>query len=155
MAEHRLLSIVPVGLREAVIDSPPFRASTRHFEDQVDALEKWLEGYIKIMSDWMSNLQRTPQRYRDVNDRTGGIDEYPVYESGAIVFYGGVNWCARLKGALMRDPDYTFLAMTRFSEALKQFWGTIFAQAKELRETMILSMAKFLREDIREIKVVP
>jgi len=59
MAEQqRLLSMVPVGLREAVIDSPPFRASVRHFEDQVDALEKWLESYVKILSDWLAGLQR-------------------------------------------------------------------------------------------------
>jgi len=59
MAEQqRFLSLVPVGLREAVIDSPPFRASIRHFEDQVEALEKWLESYIKILSDWLSGLQR-------------------------------------------------------------------------------------------------
>lgn len=61
MAEQqRLLSLVPVGLREAVIDSPPFRASVRHFEDQVDALEKWIESYIKISSEWVSALQRGP-----------------------------------------------------------------------------------------------
>jgi hypothetical protein len=65
MAEQtRLLSLVPVGLREAVIDSPPFRASIRHFEDQVEALEKWLEGYIKILSDWLSGLQRKDYRLR-------------------------------------------------------------------------------------------
>ena len=59
MAEQqRLLSLVPVGLREAVIDSPPFRASVRHFEDQVEALEKWLGGYVKILSDWLTALQR-------------------------------------------------------------------------------------------------
>jgi hypothetical protein len=60
MAEQqRFLSLVPVGLRESALDSPPFRASVRHFEDQVDGLEKWLESYIKILSDWLSNLQRS------------------------------------------------------------------------------------------------
>jgi len=60
MAEQqRLLSLVPVGLREAVIDSPPFRASVRHFEDQVDGLEKWLESYTKVLSDWLTGMQRT------------------------------------------------------------------------------------------------
>ena len=59
MAEQqRLLSLVPVGLREAVIDSPPFRASVRHFEDQVELLEKWLDNYIKTLSDWLTGLQR-------------------------------------------------------------------------------------------------
>ena len=55
--------MVPVGLREAVIDSPPFRASVRHFEDQVEALEKWLESYVKILSDWLAGLQRTIPRH--------------------------------------------------------------------------------------------
>jgi len=60
MAEQqRLLSLVPVGLREAVIDSPPFRASVRHFEDQVEGLEKWLESYIKVLTDWLTGMQRT------------------------------------------------------------------------------------------------
>jgi hypothetical protein len=28
------------------------------------------------------------------------------------------------------DPDYTFLAMTRFSEGLKALWGKIFQQVQ-------------------------
>jgi hypothetical protein len=60
MAEqHKMLSLIPVHLHEAVIDSPPFRASVRHFDDQLDTFEKWLEGYIKILTDWLMGLQRT------------------------------------------------------------------------------------------------
>lgn len=29
---------------------------------------------------------------------------------------------------LTEDPDYTFLAMTRFSEGLKKFWTKIFGR---------------------------
>jgi hypothetical protein len=73
MAEQqRLLSLVPVGLREAVIDSPPFRASARHFEDQVEALEKWLESYIKILSDWLAGIQRI---FTIVANLTEGMEE--------------------------------------------------------------------------------
>ena len=54
---------------------------------------------------------------------------------------------------LIVDPDYTFLAMTRFSEGLKQFWSQIFGQGREIREIMITPMTKFLREDIKEFKV--
>lgn len=75
MAEQqRLLSLVPVGLREAVIDSPPFRASIRHFEDQVESLEKWLESYIKILSDWLAGLQRKQHSLRRANFRRRGTD---------------------------------------------------------------------------------
>lgn len=56
--QQRLLSLVPVGLREAIIDSPSFRASIRHFEDQVESVEKWLDSYIKMLSDWLTALQR-------------------------------------------------------------------------------------------------
>lgn len=28
----------------------------------------------------------------------------------------------------MEDPDYTFLAMTRFAEGVKLFWGKVFGQ---------------------------
>jgi len=63
------------------------------------------------------------------------------------------------------DPDYTYLAMTRFSEGFKLFWGRIFGQVwgmtsdvdfqgKEIRELMINPMTKFLKEDIKEFKVL-
>jgi hypothetical protein len=31
-------------------------------------------------------------------------------------------------GWLIEDPDYTFLAMTRFAEGVKLFWGKVFGQ---------------------------
>jgi hypothetical protein len=34
------------------------------------------------------------------------------------------------EGVLTVDPDYTFLAMTRFSEGLKVLWGKIFQQVQ-------------------------
>ena len=53
----------------------------------------------------------------------------------------------------MADPDYTFLAMTRFSELLKQFWFKIFGQGREIRDVMITPLTKLLKEDIKEFKV--
>lgn len=69
------------------------------------------------------------------------------------VFGGGFNWSVRAHALLIADPDYTFLAMTRFSDGLKQFWSQIFGQGREIREIMITPMTKFLREDIKEFKV--
>lgn len=155
MAEQqRLLSLVPVGLREAVIDSPPFRASVRHFEDQVEALEKWLEGYVKILSDWLSGLHRSVsfQRFRLIT-RPGGEHHSPMRPSRSWISRRGIDRFANTKYVLTIDPDYTFLAMTRFSEGLKQFWNQIFGQGREIRELMITPMTKFLREDVKEFKV--
>ena len=41
---------IPVGLNEAALDSPTFRASAAHFAEQIDALEKWLNGYVSSTS---------------------------------------------------------------------------------------------------------
>ena len=35
-----------------------------------------------------------------------------------------------LHSLFTQDPDYTFLAMTRFAEGKKQFWGKICAQVR-------------------------
>lgn len=154
MAEQqRLLSLVPVGLREAVIDSPPFRASVHHFEDQVEALEKWLESYVKILSDWLSGLQRNVFQGIRLIRRLGGEHHSPMCPSGSWISSGGIDWSVCTKYILTVDPDYTFLAMTRFSEGLKQFWNQIFGQGREIREIMITPMTKFLREDVKEFKV--
>ena len=37
----RLLDLLPVGLKEAAIDSPTSRASITHFSEQIDIIEKW------------------------------------------------------------------------------------------------------------------
>jgi hypothetical protein len=35
-----------------------------------------------------------------------------------------------MRRLLIGDPDYTFLAMTRFADGLKQFWGKIFGMVE-------------------------
>jgi hypothetical protein len=42
---HRITR--PVGLKEAALDSPTFRATAVHFSDQVEVIERWLDGYLK------------------------------------------------------------------------------------------------------------
>lgn len=40
-----------------------------------------------------------------------------------------IDWYIyNLMRTLIRDPDYAFLAVTRFPEAIKLFWGKIFGQ---------------------------
>ncbi|KAL7937699.1 hypothetical protein V8C35DRAFT_320458 [Trichoderma chlorosporum] len=46
---------VPVTLNEAVLDSPTFRATATHFADQVDAVEKWLNGGLLSLEDTINN----------------------------------------------------------------------------------------------------
>ncbi|KAJ5568312.1 hypothetical protein N7450_010798 [Penicillium hetheringtonii] len=55
-AVGKLVSVVPVGLKEAALDSPTFRATTHHFCDQIDFIEKWLDGYAKAATKLSSEL---------------------------------------------------------------------------------------------------
>ncbi|GKZ40155.1 SNF1-interacting protein, partial [Aspergillus brasiliensis] len=52
----KLVSVVPVGLKEAALDSPTFRATTLHFSDQIEFLERWLDGYARAASKLTSEL---------------------------------------------------------------------------------------------------
>jgi len=129
MPEQRFPSLVPVGLREAVIDSPPFRASTRHFEDQVEGIERWLEGYIKTMNDWLQSLQRiVPESSLGLIYRAGGKYNESIHASPSQFLNRRANRSISLCAKLTEDSDYTFLSITRFSEVLKLFWGNTFAQ---------------------------
>ena len=51
----RLINLVPVGLKEAAIDSPTSRASVAHYGEQLDHLERWLDDYMKATIDWSPN----------------------------------------------------------------------------------------------------
>ena len=50
LERHTVLNLIPVGLREASLDSPTFRATAVHFADNIDAVERWLDGYVKAAS---------------------------------------------------------------------------------------------------------
>ena len=55
-AVERPLNLVPVGLKEAALDSPTFRATAVHFADQVEIIEKWLDGYVRAASKLVSEV---------------------------------------------------------------------------------------------------
>lgn len=43
-------------LHDAVTDSPVYRSSTLHFDEQLDLLEKWLESLSKYMKQYADKL---------------------------------------------------------------------------------------------------
>jgi hypothetical protein len=58
----RPVSLIPVGLKEAALDSPTFRATAVHFSDQIEIIEKWLESYVRATSKLahdVSSLEET------------------------------------------------------------------------------------------------
>jgi hypothetical protein len=43
-------------LHDAITDSPVYRSSTLHFDEQLDLLEKWLESLSKYMKQYIDKL---------------------------------------------------------------------------------------------------
>ncbi|KAK6344558.1 SNF1-interacting protein [Orbilia brochopaga] len=124
------LSLIPVNLKESALDSPTFRANAIHFCEQVDAVEKWLEGYLR-------STLKVCQEIGDLEDviATNLSQSVPTLISESIL-----------------DHDYSLLAIELFTEATKEFWSIAIAYSKRVQPQMIEPLTEFLRNDIKQFK---
>ncbi|EEP77162.1 SipA3 protein [Uncinocarpus reesii 1704] len=90
-----IVNVIPVGLKEAALDSPSFRSSAVHFCDQLDYVEKWLEGYVKATGKLTS--------------------EVSSLEAITSSFISYANSPLNVSEAVL-DHDYAMLAMKRYGE---------------------------------------
>lgn len=122
----------PVGLKEAALDSPTFRAGFTHFSEQFDYLEKWLENYVRSvtsLSKEVSNFERL------MNGFLTAVSS-PPHVSEAVV-----------------DHDHALLTMKRYSEGAKDFWATTIYGLKRMDVNMVEPIRFFLQNDLRSFKV--
>ncbi|KAI6090430.1 hypothetical protein F4821DRAFT_229326 [Hypoxylon rubiginosum] len=120
---------IPVILREAGLDSPSFRAAALYFAEQVDAIERWLEGYVRTtakLSHDMLSLEETINTYL-----------------GKIIPPSTVNAV---------DHDYTALALKRFSEGSRDWWMQILNVARKMDSMSVEPIRSFLQGDLRNFK---
>ena len=123
-------SITPVLLREAVLDSVTFRATTKHFEDQVDAVDSWLTAFIKHSHDVAHQFSKLEDLALNLHGKV-----VPTFiESGII------------------DPDYTVTAMARCSEGNRAYWKSVFAQVKTSEQTLTEPLVKLQHNELKEIR---
>ncbi|KAA6407913.1 MAG: hypothetical protein FRX48_08264 [Lasallia pustulata] len=125
------ISLVPVGLKEAALDSPTFRATTLHFSEQVDIVEKWLDGYVKSITKLSYELS--------------------TFESlvNAFIAYGAPP--AQVSEAVL-DHDYTLLAIKRYGEGAREYWSSTISGLKRLDASVVDPIRNFLQTDIRAFK---
>ncbi|PWW73380.1 hypothetical protein C7212DRAFT_300956 [Tuber magnatum] len=126
----RPISLVPVTLREATLDSPTFRGTVVHYGEQVELVEKWLEGYLKA----------TLKLCSEVN----GLEEVVNNYLGKGV-PSGIS-------ELIIDQDYTLLAIRRFAEGSRGFWGAVINGAKKVEQTVVEPLLGFQRSELRVFK---
>jgi hypothetical protein len=121
-----------VGLKEAALDSPTFRATSTHFSDQVDLLERWLDEYVKSAS-------RLVTEYSSLEKVTSSYAAHALLPTSI--------------SETILDHDYTFLTMKKYGEGVKEFWTNTLAVMKKLIPTTIEPIAAFLHQDLRSFKV--
>ena len=121
----------PVGLKEAALDSPTFRAGFTHFAEQVELLEKWLHGY-----------------YRSVTRLT---HEFGPFESLVNNFVAQNVPPVHISEALI-DHDYTLLAMKRYGDGVREFWNAALSGIRKMESNMGEPIKAFLQNDLRSFK---
>ncbi|RDA92223.1 hypothetical protein CP533_5707 [Ophiocordyceps camponoti-saundersi (nom. inval.)] len=115
-----------VLLVQATLDSPTFRSSVASTFDQIDGMEKWLNGWVsstaKLVHDMLA-LEETINTYltRSAAD--------------AIV-----------------DNDYTMLALKRVAEGQRQCWTQALGSVKKLDSLLVDPIRNFLTGDVRNFK---
>ena len=134
MAEvGRLINLIPVGLKEAAIDSPTSRATIAHFIEQVDLLERWLEDYMKSTNRL--------------------IAESTTLENVLSYFTSHATLPLQVSESML-DHDYSLLAMKRYSEGAKDFWMSMVSVVKRLSALVIEPIRAFLNNEMRTFKEV-
>ena len=125
------LSLIPVGLKEAALDSPSFRSTVVHFSDQIDAVEKWLDGYVKAASKL--------------------AQEVGVLEDVVNSFLTASNPPDSLSEAAL-DHDYTVLAMRRYGQGAHEFWSHAIGGFKKCQYSVVEPIRATLLRDFRPFK---
>lgn len=119
----RPLSMIPVGLKEAALDSPTFRATAIHFSDQVEIIERWLDGYIRSISKLVHDVSALDETFNAFLLRSVP----PPNISEAVL-----------------DHDYTLLAMKRFGEGSRELWSQVFLGMRKMEGNVVDPIKAFM-----------
>jgi len=119
----RQLKTRAVGLQEAALDSPSFRATANHFADQVEIIERWLEGYVKAITKLTHDVSALEETFSTFLQKS-----IPPPDVGEAVL----------------DHDYTLLAMRRFGEGSRELWSQIFYGMKKMDSNIVDPVKAFM-----------
>ncbi|PVI01959.1 hypothetical protein DM02DRAFT_590282 [Periconia macrospinosa] len=125
------LDLIPVVIKEAALDSPTFRATAVHFGDQIDLIERWLDGYIRAVS----RLATEMNALQSLVDSYVQSSHPPLQLSEAVL-----------------DHDYTVLALKRFGEGAREFWNSTLRTMKKAESNVCDPIRAFLQNDLRMLR---
>lgn len=121
----------PVTLNEAALDSPTFRGTVIQCSEQIDHIEKWLDGYLRAttrLCEGAHNLEELVNHFIQKS--------LPIHHLEVIL-----------------DYDYTYLAMRRFAEGSREYWNHVIGVVRRLEHTVIEPLSQLQRGELRNFKV--
>lgn len=124
-------SAMPIGLNEAALDSPTFRASAVHFADQVEHISQWLEEYVRASTKVSHDILALEST---INAFTRQTTPPPTGADGLV------------------DPDYTLLALKRVGDAQRDWWGQILSVMRRMDVLTADPIRNFLNGELRTFK---
>ncbi|KAF2101272.1 hypothetical protein NA57DRAFT_64137 [Rhizodiscina lignyota] len=127
----RPLSLIPVTIKEAALDSPTFRATALHFSEQIELIERWLDNYVKAASKLCS--------------------EASTLENLVNAFLTSAAPPPSVSEAVL-DHDYTLLALRRYGDGSREWWNQTLRGVKRLESAVCEPVRQFLQNDMRSLK---
>ncbi|KAI5309675.1 SNF1-interacting protein [Ascosphaera atra] len=129
---EKLVNLIPVGLKEAALDSPTYRASVVHFSEQIEIVERWLDSFVRSTSKLTAELS--------------------TLENLVNTFLSNVTNPLNLSEAVV-DYDYTLLAVKLYSENARQYWSSVISTLRKADHAVVEPIKAFISEEIRPFKV--
>ncbi|KAK9365979.1 hypothetical protein V1509DRAFT_312402 [Lipomyces kononenkoae] len=124
------ITLIPVSLKEAALDSPSFRTAAWHIHEQIDAVERWIDLYVKAghrLSNDADGMQET------INMLLGR--SFPTFITENVI-----------------DHDYTLTAMMSYSDGLRIVWSNFIKSVKGMEKNVIEQLENLQRKEIRQYK---
>ncbi|KUI65579.1 hypothetical protein VM1G_00159 [Cytospora mali] len=123
---------IPIGLHEAALDSPTFRCAAVHFSDQIEHIERWLDGYVKSCSKVVHDMLALEET---INAFLGKTLPPPFGATDGLI-----------------DPDYTLLSLKRVGDGQRDWWNHILTIMRRMEGLAIEPIRSFLNNDLRTFK---
>lgn len=121
---------IPVALHEAALDSPSFRCVAVHFADQVEHVERWLDGYVRSCSKVSHDILALEETVNGFLQKT-----MPQQAGDGLI-----------------DPDYTLLALKRVGDAQRDWWGQVLGVMRRMDSLACDPIRSFLNGEVRTFK---
>ncbi|KAL9548325.1 hypothetical protein MBANPS3_005731 [Mucor bainieri] len=117
-------------LHDAITDSPVYRSTTLHFDDQLDLLEKWLESLSKYMKLYVNQLNKF-----NLETNTLCKKVIPVGIDDSMI-----------------DPNFTGAVIKSFSDALQTGLAFKTKLVSDLEDSFIQPLQQFVKTHLKDFK---